>query len=325
MKKALKQKIMLSTLLIIMIITLLQGFSFAKSESTQMIKKGEKEYIIYISNLLNSKFEFAFANKKDEIESNLKFYDSAVDSSENGNNIAYVDENIYNTYFDGKAETFLWVKGTEIKAEKIELSNALTEETIQDLNKVTKKIAIKIGNETKTEKNDEGTEVTYTKGTIVIDDNSETKYTYNMVPVKAGTDEEKLADLANKMNNLTDKNIFEKLSVYSQFKKLYEKLIPAEGWKDVESKTIKQPQESKKGDKYLVWLKADNTIDLQIMTSSEEYKENEKTENVIVKEVTKMPVTGESLVLYIVAGVLLVLIVTIVILKIKNKNSDKNE
>ena len=68
MKKALKQKIMLSTLLIIMIITLLQGFSFAKSESTQMIKKGEKEYIIYISNLLNSKFEFAFANKKDEIE-----------------------------------------------------------------------------------------------------------------------------------------------------------------------------------------------------------------------------------------------------------------
>ena len=212
-----------------------------------------------------------------------------------------------------------------IKAEKIELSNALTEETIQDLNKVTKKIAIKIGNETKTEKNDEGTEVTYTKGTIVIDDNSETKYTYNMVPVKAGTDEEKLADLANKMNNLTDKNIFEKLSVYSQFKKLYEKLIPAEGWKDVESKTIKQPQESKKGDKYLVWLKADNTIDLQIMTSSEEYKENEKTENVIVKEVTKMPVTGESLVLYIVAGVLLVLIVTIVILKVKNKNSDKNE
>ena len=61
------------------------------------------------------------------------------------------------------------------------------------------------------------------------------------------------------------------------------------------------------------------------MTSNEEYKENEKTENVIVKEVTKMPVTGESLVLYIVAGVLLVLIVTIVILKIKNKNSDKNE
>ena len=58
-------------------------------------------------------------NKKDEIEANLNFYDSAVDASENGNNIAYVDENIYNTYFDGKAETFLWIKGTEIKAEKI--------------------------------------------------------------------------------------------------------------------------------------------------------------------------------------------------------------
>lgn len=89
-----------------MIITLLQGFSFAKSESTQMIKKGEKEYIIYISNLLNSKFEFAFANKKDEIEANLNFYDSAVDASENGNNIAYVDENIYNTYLMEKLKLF---------------------------------------------------------------------------------------------------------------------------------------------------------------------------------------------------------------------------
>lgn len=146
-----------------------------------------------------------------------------------------------------------------------------------------------------------------------------------MVPVKAGTEEAELANLATEMNNLTNKNIFEKLSIYSQFKDIYEKLIPAEGWKDVEAKTIKQPQESKKGEKYLVWLKADNTIDLQIMTSSEEYKENEKTENVIVKEVTKMPVTGESLVLYITAVVLLILIVTTVILKVKNNKTNKNE
>ena len=325
MKRASTKKIMLSALLTIIIITLFQSFSFAKSENLQMIKKGEKEYIIYVSNLLNSKFEFAFANKKDEIESNLNFYDSAIDASENGNNIAYIDETIYNTYFDGKAETFLWVKGTEIKGEKVVLADALTEENIQEINKTTKKIAIKIGNETKTEKNEEGTEVTYTKGIIIIDDNSDTKYLYNMVPVKAGTEEAELANLATEMNNLTNKNIFEKLSIYSQFKDIYEKLIPAEGWKDVEAKTIKQPQESKKGEKYLVWLKADNTIDLQIMTSSEEYKESEKTENVIVKEVTKMPVTGESLVLYITAVVLLILIVTTVILKVKNNKTNKNE
>ena len=325
MKRASTKKIMLSALLTIIIITLFQSFSFAKSENLQMIKKGQKEYIIYVSNLLNSKFEFAFANKKDEIESNLNFYDSAIDASENGNNIAYIDETIYNTYFDGKAETFLWVKGTEIKGEKVVLADALTEENIQEINKTTKKIAIKIGNETKTEKNEEGTEVTYTKGIIIIDDNSDTKYLYNMVPVKAKTEEAELANLATEMNNLTNKNIFEKLSLYSQFKDLYEKLIPTEGWKDVEAKTIKQPQESKKGEKYLVWLKADNTIDLQIMTSSEEYKENEKTENVIVKEVTKMPVTGESLALYITAVVLLILIVTTVILKVKNNKTNKNE
>lgn len=66
MKKSLAQKVMLFLAVTIITITLLQSFSLAKSENVQMIKKSEKEYIIYVSNLIGSEFEFSFANKKDE-------------------------------------------------------------------------------------------------------------------------------------------------------------------------------------------------------------------------------------------------------------------
>ena len=62
MKKSLAQKVMLFLAVTIITITLLQSFSLAKSENVQMIKKSEKEYIIYVSNLIGSEFEFSFAN-----------------------------------------------------------------------------------------------------------------------------------------------------------------------------------------------------------------------------------------------------------------------
>ena len=329
MKKALTKKIMLSVLIIIMSITLLQNFSFAKSETVQMIKKSEKEYIIYISSLLNNKFEFAFANKQDKTESELNFYDSALDASENGNNIAYIDENIYNTYFDGKAETFLWVKGTEVKAEKIVLSNALTEETVQELNNVTKRIPVKFGELNLPTETVDGVKITRRMGTINIEDNSEIEYSYKMLKSTQGSKVEELINLATEMNNLDGKNIYDKLTIYSQFKNIYEELKPTDGWEIVKDNIIKQPQDSKDGEQYLVWIKSkndnDTIIDVQIMTCYDKYTPEYESKNIIEKEVTKMPITGESLTLYIVAVVLILLIVVVTIMKVKNKKSNKNE
>ena len=71
MKKNLSKKLILSFCVLVMAISLLPSFSFAKSEKIQMIQKSKEEYILYISNLLNNKFEFAFANKADEAKENL--------------------------------------------------------------------------------------------------------------------------------------------------------------------------------------------------------------------------------------------------------------
>lgn len=328
MKKSLAQKVMLFLAVTIITITLLQSFSLAKSENVQMIKKSEKEYIIYVSNLIGSEFEFSFANKKDESKENLVFTNSALDQEDNGNNIAYIDETIYNNYFDGKKETYLWVKqGTEYKveAEKINLKDALTEEDIQELNNATKKIPVKFGELNLPAETVDGVKITRRMGTINIEDNSETEYSYKMLKSTEESKVEELINLANEMNKLDEKNTYNKLSIYGQFKSLYEELKPSDGWNVAENNVIKQPQESKKGEQYLVWIKNEQTTDVQIMTCNDDYTPEYENKKIINKVITKLPITGESLALYITAAILIVLIVTVAILKVKNNKSNKNE
>lgn len=328
MKKSLAQKVMLFLAVTIITITLLQSFSLAKSENVQMIKKSEKEYIIYVSNLIGSEFEFSFANKKDESKENLVFTNSALDQEDNGNNIAYIDETIYNNYFDGKKETYLWVKqGTEYKveAEKINLKDALTEEDIQELNNATKKIPVKFGELNLPAETVDGVKITRRMGTINIEDNSETEYSYKMLKSTEESKVEELINLANEMNKLDEKNTYDKLSIYGQFKSLYEELKPSDGWNVAENNVIKQPQESKKGEQYLVWIKNEQTTDVQIMTCNDDYIPEYENKKIINKVITKLPITGESLALYITAAILIVLIVTVAILKVKNNKSNKNE
>lgn len=328
MKKSLAQKVMLFLAVTIITITLLQSFSLAKSENVQMIKKSEKEYIIYVSNLIGSEFEFSFANKKDESKENLVFTNSALDQEDNGNNIAYIDETIYNNYFDGKKETYLWVKqGTEYKveAEKINLKDALTEEDIQELNNATKKIPVKFGELNLPAETVDGVKITRRMGTINIEDNSETEYSYKMLKSTEESKVEELINLANEMNKLDEKNTYDKLSIYGQFKSLYEELKPGDGWNVAENNVIKQPQESKKGEQYLVWIKNEQTTDVQIMTCNDDYTPEYENKKIINKVITKLPITGESLALYITAAILIVLIVTVAILKVKNNKSNKNE
>lgn len=328
MKKSLAQKVMLFLAVTIITITLLQSFSLAKSENVQMIKKSEKEYIIYVLNLIGSEFEFSFANKKDESKENLVFTNSALDQEDNGNNIAYIDETIYNNYFDGKKETYLWVKqGTEYKveAEKINLKDALTEEDIQELNNATKKIPVKFGELNLPAETVDGVKITRRMGTINIEDNSETEYSYKMLKSTEESKVEELINLANEMNKLDEKNTYDKLSIYGQFKSLYEELKPSDGWNVAENNVIKQPQESKKGEQYLVWIKNEQTTDVQIMTCNDDYTPEYENKKIINKVITKLPITGESLALYITAAILIVLIVTVAILKVKNNKSNKNE
>lgn len=344
MKKALTQKVMFCMLIITMMITLLQGISLANSENvqhTQVIKKSENEYMIYVSYenesnelvFLNEEFEFAFSNESEVAEeSTLVFEDSALDQAENGNHIAYIDSELYSQYFEGKENTYLWVKQDEeyiLEAEEIDLTNSLTEETIQELNNVTQTIKVTVGEKTLPTETADGVKVSHKIGTLTIDEQTGT-YSYKMVKATEGTDAKKLIDLAEKLNAVEQENMFNKLATYNEFKTVYNQLKPEiddEKWAEVEEYTVEQPQSSKTGEQYLVWLKQetdeDTVIDVQIMTCVDEYIPEYEKQETVIKETTKLPITGDDITLFVIAGVILVLIIAVVVLKLKNKKETK--
>jgi len=334
MNKVLKMKVIVCLILTVIIITVLQVFSFANNESIQILKKSENEYMIYILGV-NEEFEFAFTNTSNVADkTTLEFKESALDQLENGNHIAYVDSEIYTEYFEGKTNTYLWVKQNEtykIEAKEIVLTDSISEDDIQFLNNVTNRIKVKYGKKQLPTETIDGVEITRSIGTINIDDEPAT-YKYKMDKSVEGSDVEKLIKIAEQEMNeetLSNKTIFEKLSIYNEFKKIYESLVPdenAQNWeKTVVDNTIDQPIESKTGDQYLVWIRKDLgngnvTIDVQIMTCKDEYVQEHEKRDVVIKETTKLPITGDSIILFVIAGIILILIVTVVTLKVKNKN-----
>lgn len=334
MRKALKNKILLCLLIIVMAITILQGFSYAQSENLQMIKKSKEEYMIYISNLLNEEFEFAFSNNVAAQKDTLVFQKAALDNAENGNHIAYVDSNTYTQYFKNQENTYLWVKQAEnykVEAQKVNLKNALSENDIEKLNLVTKAIKVEAGQKELPVKDKNGVKVTSKIGTIIIKDDTAATYSYKIVKA-TDTNSKEFIRIAKAMNDLdNNKNIFEQLSIYEQFQEVYSKIMPkttAKEWTKVEDNTIEQPENSKKGDQYLVWLKKEEagkepTIDVQIMDCNNDYAQNYEKQDVVIKQTTKLPITGDNIILFVIAGVILAFIIAIVVLKIKNKKDTK--
>lgn len=325
------KKIIPSLLIGMMMLVLLQTFSLAASTNTQTLKLEEKEeYIIYVADLLDKEFEFAFSNTEKAKVEELQFVPSAKDE-ENGNHVAYVDEALYASYFEGKEHTYLWVKqeGVEkVKAEEITLKTAMNEEKIQAFNKATKIINVTVGEKELPTETKDGVTITRKIGTLQIKANEGATYTYQLVKSEENTEVARLIELANQMNALEKKNMYEKLTVYSEFETLYNKLIPSvedSNWIEAEENTIPQPQEAKEGDQYIVWVKQElgneEIIDIQIMTCRDDYTPEYESKDVVIKETTKLPITYDNIILFVIAGVLLILIIAIIVLKLKNKNS----
>lgn len=330
MKKALCVRVVISLIVIMMVMGLLQNFSFAKSENTQILKLADKEYLIYVSGLLNDKFEFALSNDSKALD--LEFNDSAKDQEE-GNHIAYVDNELYDTYFSKNEKTFLWVKQGEeykIEAQEINLSTALEEKNIQNLNQVTKTITVKVGEKELPVENKDGVVVNRKIGTLQIEGKENAAYSYQMFKKETGTDVEKLIELANEMNKQENKDMFAKLNLYSEVQNIYNKLLNGldnKKWAKAEDAIIPQPQEAKLGDQYLVFVKEninnEETIDIQIMTCRDDYTQEYETKDVVIKQTSKLPITYDNIILFAIAGVVLVLIILVVVLKLRNKKEDK--
>ena len=88
MKSSISKRVALGILLILLV-SFIQMPIFAYTEDSICLYSNNGEYIIYVKDVLNEEFEFAFSDKKDESEDNLEFISSELDSSKDAINVAF--------------------------------------------------------------------------------------------------------------------------------------------------------------------------------------------------------------------------------------------
>ncbi len=310
----------------------------ATNEEIQILKKSDSEFILYLKNHMESEFEFSFSNDQPEdvVKENLRYRKSGTDSIEDGNHIVYIDSELYTTYFS--KPTYLWARtlSGEYFAEGIEidLNDFVTDEDVEFINNMTEVIEVDTTNTLVTEEEIDDVKITRTIGKIDIKEEGTTYY--QIVNLPASEEYNEFMEIAETIaNNQIPSGFYERLEITNEFMKLYNQLVPAiedANWIEVTDNTILQPEDSEEGEQYIVWLKneqegEETKIDVQFMTSFEDYKQEVINEQIT----TKLPVTYDNPILFILLAVLVILFIVllgiraIINRKKVNTKGEKNE
>lgn len=310
-----RKKVLVVIALTILLLSIFQLISFATSSNIIIIKQTDTEYLIYIDDILDKEFEFAFSNTKDETD--LNYIRSITD--DDNNNIAYVDEELQNLFFYSE-DTYLWIKTSEeivISGEKITLNNAKTLNEFNNVETITKSITV-VG-----DAEEEKIKINGTEGEV---------YYYQFSTITNSEQYTKLVELVNTISEFDENtNVYTKLQTYIELEELYSTLLESleeESWVKTENLEITKPYDAKEGQQYILWLKdSDDNIDIQILTTYEEEVTVQTEETTVEQVETILPVTyDDTTILFIILGVVVFLIVVILILKKTGnvKKEDKN-
>ena len=320
------------TILMAVAILAISNTVLGASETHTILQKSDTEYVIYLKASLDKEFEFIFTNDVLENDAALDYKKNAKDSKD-GLPVAYVDADLYAKYFQDKTATYLWAKNADgyiAKGLKLDLSQNVTEKMVELVTNTTKRITVDTTQKDVVEVEKDGIKYTTTTGKIVIKDDEKATYYYTMTDITKSENYAKLMQMAEEINKLDSANTVTKLDKSKEFYDLYNKLlseVKANSWVKVENMEIPQPKESKTGDKYVVWVKQEATAgtvtDAQFMTCyKEEDKQFVKEEQVIV-ETSKLPVTYDSIALFVVLGIAVVLFAVLLVAR-KKSNSGKH-
>lgn len=323
MKKQLYRLITVALLAFsILAITQMAVYAQDKTE-VSLLKTSEESYIIYVKDALNTEFLFSFSENAEVNEEDLIFSASGLDSNES--NVAYMTKEQAKSFTDGKA--YMWVEANEkLTTYEIDLKQAVTTEEIAFVNSTTKRIEVDTDGSENTSQDVEGVKITHSQGKVTITEDGNA-FSYYMVKVES-EETTNLVELANKIMNSKDLTNYERVTLAREFTDTYTEMFERiEKWEEVpSSKEILQPQESKKDDIYLVWLRNDETQehDVQILVCDDHQDiEVEEAKKVVTYETTKLPVTYDSIITLII--VLVVLVAIIIALVVAKKKLNKKE
>ena len=290
---------------------------YATNENLKIVKDGSENYMIYIKDNDYTDFEFAFSNDKSADKTSLSYIPSAKDSSGmDAKRIAFIDSKTEN-------KEYLWARNGEnyiLEAVQIDLADSIEKSNIEKATKITKIIEADSTKTSTTEKTEDGKKITVTVGEVVLEDENG-NYSYIIIPLPNSEEYNNFMKLATKISKLSsDTDMYTKIEIYSDFFNLFESLKPnAEaGWTKIDKNIIYQPDDAEDGDEYIVWIKDNETndIDVQFLTSTKKYSE-EKIKEAIT---TKLPVTYEDNTLLFIFAIVVVLIIAVSIrIKVLNK------
>lgn len=331
--KKIQLKLVLFIIAIFSILFLFQIQVLATNEEIQIVKTNGEDYVIYIKDLQDSLFEFAITQNSNIEEIDRNYLKSVKD--DNGNQVAFIS-NEKNKELDG-TKRYLFVKkdGNQIiDGIELDLDNAFLQNSIKDVELTSKKIQTQlVTNIIEKDENINGVNLKTMVGGLKIIANENSQYYYSTIklPSDRYSDLKELADQINM--NYEKMDMYSKIELAKEFYGLYQLLAGEQDWKPVSDYTIIQPSDAQKGDQYIVYIKEidkdkGEVVDVKFMTSYREDEEEKipgKTENRIVKETTKLPITGDSMILFVVlfAGIIVSGIVFVRIRKLQKQEDGK--
>ena len=303
------------------------AISFAANltkDEVQIVQINEGKCMIYIKGLENTEFNYALSLNSSTPEMELKYIHSVKDGE--GNQVALVESADFD--FEKNTKAFLNVKrGTELDEIEIDFEKAFSKEKIEEIESTTKRIKTEIVDglteEDRIDAN--GVHVTLKTGGIKINDDQDAKYFYETSAIEGNY--EKIMNLAEKINSeYSNMDMFSKIQTLEEFNEIYSTLVNEADWKQVNDMTIKQPKEATENSKYVVLLKKEdgsNVItDVQFLTSQEEKEESYEREKIVTQETTKLPITGDNIILIL---AFIVVIIALILVFIKMKSNKEKE
>lgn len=321
-------------MLVLMLLSIFTVPVKAETYEKVVLKKADKEFLIYYKDICNDEFEFAFSLDKSQPTDDL-FTRSAKDQADEGAlDVAYVDETLYDTYFTTN-KAYIWIRDNNdqmlVSADLVDLTDALNDGMIELVNNTTKRIDVDTTQTHETHEMVDGVDTTVTTGKVVVDEKGGAKYSYTLTRLTDTTTKaNKLFDLAEALKeDISD--TYTNLSLSKQFYDLYMELMPTNSeWTEVENSEILQPDNTVEGDKYIVYLKEETadsiTVDAKFLTCVYKADEGVDQKEETITETVKLPVTFDSgTILFIILGIIVLALVIFAIIRVKANKKDENK
>ena len=321
-------------MLVLMLLSIFTVPVKAETYEKVVLKKANKEFLIYYKDICNDEFEFAFSLDKSQPTDDL-FTRSAKDQADEGAlDVAYIDATLYDTYF-ATNKAYIWIKDNNdqmlVSADLVDLTDALNDGMIELVNNTTKRIDVDTTQTHETHEMVDGVDTTVTTGKVVVDEKGGAKYSYTLTRLTDTTTKaNKLFDLAEALKeDISD--TYTNLSLSKQFYDLYMELMPTDSeWTEVENSEILQPDNTVEGDKYIVYLKEETadstTVDAKFLTCVYKADEGVDQKEETITETVKLPVTFDSgTILFIILGIIVLALVIFAIIRVKANKKDENK